>query len=134
MVENNFHGQNINNKSDSYTPPQTFGLKLIGELVAIYKLWHEFLPHFPKDSKHTLGAKIDSSLLEATELIIRASYSDKVEKLISLKRASFKIDLLKFFLQVAWEIKSLDNKRYISLSEKVNDAGKMLGGWIRSLK
>jgi len=133
MVENNFHGQNINNKSDSYTP-QTFGLKLIGELVAIYKLWHEFLPHFPKDSKHTLGAKIDSSLLEATELIIRASYSDKVEKLISLKRASFKIDLLKFFLQVAWEIKSLDNKRYISLSEKVNDAGKMLGGWIRSLK
>lgn len=115
-------------------PPQTFGLKLIGELVAIYKLWHEFLPHFPKDSRFTLGAKIDSSLLDATELIIRASYSDKIEKLISLKRASFKIDLLKFFLQVAWEIKSLDNKRYISLSEKVGDAGKMLGGWIRSLK
>jgi len=115
-------------------PPQTFGLKLIGELVAIYKFWHGFFPHFPKDSRHTLGAKIDFSLLDATELIIRASYSNKVEKLISLKRASFKIDLLKFFLQVAWEIKSLDNKRYIFLSEKVNDAGKMLGGWIRSLK
>jgi len=133
MIENNFHGQNINNKSESSTP-KTFSLKLIGGLVAIYKLWHEFLPHFPKDSRHTLGAKIDSSLLGATELIIRASYSDKVEKLISLKRASFKIDMLKFFLQVAWEIKSLDNKRYISLSEKVGDTGKMLGGWIKSLK
>jgi len=133
MFQNNFHRQNINDKSES-SNPQTFSLKLIGELVTIYKLWHGFLPHFPKDSRHTLGAKIDSSLLGATELIIRASYSDKVEKLISLKRASFKIDMLKFFLQVAWEIKSLDNKRYISLSEKVGDTGKMLGGWIKSLK
>ena len=116
------------------TPPQTFNLKLIQDLVSIYKLWHEFLLHFPKDSRHTLGAKIDSSLLEATELIIRASYSDKTEKLISLKRASFKIDLLKFFLQVAWEIKSLDDKRYIKISEKLNEVGKMLGGWIKSLK
>ena len=44
------------------------------------------------------------------------------------------MDLLKFFLQVAWEIESLDNKKYISLSEKMGDAGKMLGGWIKSLK
>jgi len=92
------------------------------------------LPHFPKDSRYTLGTKIDNLFLETTELIIGGSYSDKIEKLISLKKASVKLDLLKFFLQIAWEIKSLDNKKYIKLSEKLNEVGKMLGGWIKSLK
>jgi len=90
--------------------------------------------HFPKDSKYTLGNKIDSLLLETIEFIVGGSYLDKIEKLIYLKRASFKLDLLKFFLQVAWEIKVLDNKKYISISEKLNEVGKMIGGWIKAIK
>jgi len=92
------------------------------------------LPNFQKDSRYTIGTKIDSLFLETIELIIKASYSDKLEKLISLKNASVKLDLLKFFLQIAWEIKSLDNKKYILISEKLNEIGKMLGGWIKVLK
>lgn len=92
------------------------------------------MPHFPKDSKYTLGDKIDSLLLEIIELVVSGSYSDKLEKLIFLKRASFKLDLLKFFLQLAWEIKVLDNKKYILLSERLDEIGKMLGGWIKAIK
>lgn len=92
------------------------------------------MPNFPKDSRYTLGNKIDSLFLELLENTIRAGYSDKTEKQIFLKRASVKLDLLKFFLQVAWEIKSLENKKYIKLSEKLNEIGKMLGGWIKSIK
>lgn len=102
--------------------------------MAIYKLWHDFFPDFPKDSRQTLGQKIDGLFLEVIENIIKAGYSDKAEKEIFLKRASVKLDLLKFFLQVAWEIKALDNKKYINLSEKLNEVGKMLGGWLRSVK
>jgi len=68
------------------------------------------------------------------EGIIKASISDRLEKLISLKNASVKLDLLKFFLQISWEIKSLNNKKYIKLSEKLDEIGRMLGGWIKSLK
>lgn len=103
-------------------------------MVSVYKLWHEFLPHFSKNSRYTLGQKIDSLFLEVIENIVKAGYSDKTEKLIFLKRASVKIDLLKFFLQIAWEIKSLDNKKYIRLSEKLDEVGRMLGGWIKSIK
>ena len=92
------------------------------------------MPDFPKDSKYTLGAKVDSLFLEVIEGVIRASISDKLEKLISLKKTSVKLDLLKFFLQLTWEIKALDNKKYVKLSEKLNEIGKMLGGWIKSLK
>ena len=102
--------------------------------MAIYKLWHDFFPDFPKDSRQTLGQKIDGLFLEVIENIIKAGYSDKAEKEIFLKRASVKLDLLKLFLQVSWEIKALDNKKYINLSEKLNEVGKMLGGWLRSVK
>ena len=115
-------------------PPNQFNLSLIQKLVQAYKLWHGFLLNFQKDSRYTIGTKIDSLFLETIELIIKASYSDKVEKLISLKSASVKLDLLKFFLQIAWEIKSLDNKKYILLSERLDEIGKMLGGWIKVLK
>ena len=108
-------------------------MTLTQKLVAVYKLWLEFLPHFHKDSKYTIGAKIDNLFLETIEYVVRASYSDKLEKLISLKNASVKLDLLKFFLQLSWEIKSLDNKKYITLSETLDEIGKMLGGWIKSL-
>jgi len=107
---------------------------LIQKLVQAYKLWHEFLSNFQKDSRYTIGTKIDSLFLETIELIIKASYSDKVEKFIFLKNASVKLDLLKFFLQIAWEIRSLDNKKYILLSERLDEIGKMLGGWIKTLK
>ena len=108
-------------------------MSITQKLVGTYKLWHEFLAKFPKQTKHTLGAKIDSLFLETIEFIVKANYADKLEKLISLKRASVKLDLLKFFLQIAWEVKSLDNKKYISLSEKLNEVGKMLGGWVKAI-
>jgi len=125
----NFH----NKKNYSYTPSQ-FSLSIVQRLILVYKLWHDFLPDFPKDSKYTLGSKIDSSFLEVVEGIISASNSDKAEKQIFLRIASTKLDLLKFFLQISWEIKCLENKKYILLSEKLNEIGRMLGGWIKSLK
>lgn len=30
---------------------------------------------------------------------------------------------------ILWETKSLDTKKYISLSEKIDEIGRMLGGW-----
>jgi hypothetical protein len=45
-----------------------------------------------------------------------------------------KIDLIKLLLQLAWEIKDLDNKKYAHLAEKFAEIGKMLGGWKRQLQ
>ena len=36
-------------------------------------------------------------------------------------------------LQIAWEIKALDAKKYILLSGKLDEIGRMLGGWLKQL-
>ena len=40
-----------------------------------------------------------------------------------------KADTTKVLLEVLWETKSLDDKKYIVLSEPLEEIGKMLGGW-----
>jgi len=101
--------------------------------MQVYKLWDEFRNHFNKKFKYTLVAKIDQYFLEIIELFFVASYLGKEQKQTYLQKACIKLDLLKFFLQIAWEIKSLDNKKYIVLSEKLDEIGRMIGGWNRQL-
>ena len=120
-------------KNSSFKPPPTQNPVIIHKLIALYKLWHEFLPHFAKTSRYTLGIKIDQLFVETTENIFIASRLAKDQKLPFLRKASLKLDMLKFFLQISWEIKSIDSKKYIILSEHLEEIGKMLGGWIGSL-
>ena len=67
--------------------------------------------------------------MEIIENIFIAQHKTRDQKSIYLNKASDKLDILKFLLQIAWEIKELDNKKYILLSEKLNEIGRMLGGW-----
>ncbi len=41
--------------------------------------------------------------------------------------------MLKFFLQIAWEINAIDKNKYIALSQPLVEIGKMLGGWKKKL-
>ena len=67
------------------------------------------------------------------ELVSTASRLSKELKRPLVQKAGAKLDLLKLFLQISWEIKALDNKRYIALSEKLDEIGRMLGGWQKQL-
>ncbi|MDD5222272.1 MAG: four helix bundle protein [Patescibacteria group bacterium] len=114
-------------------PPALNTLPIIDRLIGTYKLWHEIVQHLPKTSRFTLGAKIDSTFVEVIELIFTAGNLPKDKKLPYVQKAVSRFDLLKFFLQIAWLIKSLDNKKYLAISEPLNEIGKMLGGWHRNL-
>ena len=99
----------------------------------VYKIWHEIVPHFPKRSKYTLGNKIDSLFVDTLELIFIASYLPRDFKSPYIQKAIGKVDLIKFFLQISWEINSLEDKKYIIISEPLTEVGRMLGGWYRQL-
>ena len=104
---------------------------VIVRLIEVYKAWHEFMPNMAKTSRFTLGQKIDDLFIETTELIFLASHLAKEQKVPYLQKASAKLDLLKLFIQISWEIKAIDNGKFIMLSEPLEEVGRMLGGWLR---
>lgn len=72
--------------------------------------------------------------MEVLELTFTAVYLNKEQKLPVVQKAAAKLDLLKFFLQIAWEIKAIDNKKYQILSEPLVEIGKMFGGWLKQIQ
>jgi hypothetical protein len=124
---------NLHKKSFKSAPPLNVPA-LVQKFVAVYKLWQEYRDHFPKKSRLSLGEKIDSLFIEVIELLFMASYLGKQEKLPYLQKAARKLDVLKFFFYVSWEIGALDNKKYTDISEHLNEIGRMLGGWIRGIQ
>lgn len=72
-------------------------------------------------------------MLELLELIIRAGDLPKREKLPLLKQASLKVDVLKILFRLLRDLKIIDNKKYLMLEEFLQEIGKMLGGWIKSV-
>ncbi|OHA56835.1 MAG: hypothetical protein A2114_02030 [Candidatus Vogelbacteria bacterium GWA1_51_14] len=55
-------------------------------------------------------------------------------KLLIIQKADVNAKILKYLLRLAYEIKALPESKYISSEMKLVEIGKMLGGWIKSIK
>ncbi len=100
----------------------------------LYLLWYGYYRALPKEHRYTLGQKIDCLFAEILESISTASFSAREQKQPHVQLAIQKTDVIKLFILMLWETRSLDNKKYAALSEKLDEVGKMLGGWLGQLK
>ena len=94
-----------------------------------YLLWHGYYKELPKFHRHSFGFHIDSLFVEIIEAIAAASFLSPQEKHPYVRIAIRKLDALKVLLMILWETKSLDDKKYIALSVKLDEIGRNLGGW-----
>ena len=78
--------------------------------------------------------KIESLFIETIQNIFVASVKPKDKKITYLDKASDTLDILKFLLQVMWELGKIDNKKFIVLSSRFEEIGRMLGGWQKKTK
>jgi hypothetical protein len=116
------------NKNNIKTP------SVLAETKEAYTLWFKMFSDFPKIYRYNLGGgEIEETFLIILDNILLSLYLPKNEKIEKLELCSAKLDSLKFFLQIAWENKCIANNKYTELSEKLNNIGKMIGGWKRGL-
>jgi len=47
---------------------------------------------------------------------------------------SSSVDMLRVFIRLASDTKIIDKKLYLSLQEQIDEIGRMLGGWLKTLK
>lgn len=109
-------------------------IPILRKTYDLYKLFYEYSVHFPKKDRLVMGRRCENLLLELIEKIIKASKLHKENKMPVLFEASLKIDLLKIFMRLIKELRMIDLKKYTALQEGLFEIGKMLGGWIKSLK
>ncbi len=104
-------------------------MPILEKTKSAYLVWYGYYQILPKTHRHSLGERVDNLFVEILEAISTASFLDPVKKLPYVVFAIKKTDVLKILLMILWETKSLDNKKYIALSLKIDEVGKMLGGW-----
>ena len=116
-----------NTTYECYPPARI--LPLLQKIKEAYILWYGYYQTLPKLHRQSLGQRIDTLFVETIEAVSIASFLSQGEKLPWVKIAIRKVDTLKILLLVLWETKSIDNKKYIAVSLKIDEVGRMLGGW-----
>jgi len=104
-------------------------LPILEHTKSCYLVWYENYLKVPKSHRYTLALKIDNLFIEIIEGIAIATFLQKNEKIAWLNFSIRKLETLNLLLQILWETKSLNDKKYIQISNKLNEIGKMLGGW-----
>jgi hypothetical protein len=116
-----------------HTHTHTRIVPLLTKTKDVYVLWYGYYQILPKAHRHSLGQRIDTLFVETIEAVAVASFLPSKEKAPYVRLAIKKLDTLRILLMVLWETKSLVDKQYIALSVKLEEVGKMLGGWIGQL-
>lgn len=88
----------------------------------------------PKKSRYTIGDKIDGRFIQILEFLYIAAYQTSQEKISTLTKTLTAVDTVKFLLQIAWEVRAFDDKKYMTLSEGLQEVGKQVGGWRKGLQ
>lgn len=96
-------------------------------------IWINISPHIPKTLRYTIGTKIENIFLDLLELTHTAYFTEKDKKNEKLSQCIIMLDTLKFLISVAWESKIISNKQYEDVSAKLDEAGRMFGGWKKKI-
>ncbi|MFA1575666.1 diversity-generating retroelement protein Avd [Vibrio cyclitrophicus] len=93
---------------------------------------YQALKQFPKHEKHVLGAEIRLSMLQLQRLIVTAF--KRYHKKTTLTDLDIELAILKRRVRLAKDLRYLDLKKYQIWIGQLVEIGKMIGGWIKSVK
>ena len=93
---------------------------------------YQALTQFPKSEKFALAVDIKRCMDQILEREIEAQ--KKYYKKTTLQDLDVELAKLKAYLRLAHDLRFLPLKKYELWSAKVVEIGKMLGGWLKSIK
>lgn len=88
------------------------------------------IANFPKDQRFLLADRIERILLDILEMLIEAVYSKNKKELLT--KANLKLDLLRFMMRIAKDMKYVNLSAYDFFCRSSIEVGKMVGGWLKA--
>ena len=119
-------------------PPSAISITKLPSVISkekeAYLSWIKIQRNFPKVERLGLGIKIDQNFLAVLEMTAVAAYLPMDQKIPVLGKTISKLDLVKFFIQMSWEIKLVANNQYVEMAQKLETIGRDLGSWKKTLE
>ena len=91
------------------------------------------MEHMARGQRYTIGQRIENKFLDLLELSYLAYFTERDKKAERIAECVFVLDTLKYLLYVAWEGKLVSSTHYGEVAKKLDESGKMFGGWQKSL-
>jgi len=111
---------------------QQFDIPIIHRTYELYRELHDLQKTIPKVERFTLWVRCEDTTLKILEGLIRVGYMHQEARPSQLVGVSAEIDMLRVFLRLSVDIKALTQKKALPLQERLDEIGRMLGGWIKS--
>ena len=99
---------------------------LLKEMIGVVK-------RFPRDQKFLLGDRLQTTVTDVLELLIEAYYLPGAQKRHKLERVNMQLEKLRHYLRLSYELGFYNSIRLGQLQERVQEIGRMNGGWLKSL-
>lgn len=115
----------------SNPPPKL--LPVIERAKAAYKIWLIVHRKMARSERFGIGDRIDALWLDLLDSLRKAAYAPTNQKLSSLDEVIGDIDAIRFFIQIAWELKLMAQSHFISLGKDIEEIGRMVGGWKKGI-
>jgi four helix bundle protein len=113
---------------------QQLDVPIIQKTYELYKTMHGYQKSIPKLERFTIWQKCENAALSVLEGLIQAGYLSPDRRVDLLTRVSAHVDMLRVFLRLAHDTKTIDQKKYIALQAITDEIGRMLGGLLKSLR
>lgn len=108
-------------------------IPILKKIYELYSAFHQYRRVVAKADRFTIYERSENLIVDIIELFLEAGYTKSNTKSLSLEKASVKLNTLRFFIRLMKETRVLDLKKYTDLQVKIDEIGRMLGGWIRSI-
>ena len=99
----------------------------------LYKTFYGCRSTAPKQDRFTLWQRVETVTLAVIEHLLLASQRGGQAKREPLEQASVELNLLRLLVRLAKDTRVIDLKRYAQIQQSIDEAGRMLGGWLRSI-
>lgn len=99
----------------------------------LYKLLHEAVKKYPKGDRYSLGEKTLSHVLEIIEGITKAGHAKRDWKAPIIEQTIVSLEITKVLVRLGQDTRCLNLAQYVESQERIQEIGRMLGGWKRSI-
>ena len=121
-------------KEKMYKPKQTESKLLIYQkYIDLIEYGYRLLIKYPKYEKYALVSEIRRNMYQSLKYILYANkIANKYNRLDILNRLDAEIATQSFFVRFSYKNKYINTSNYYEWSKRLEEIGKILGGWIKS--